>query len=175
MHREMLSGVRNNNRVPFPCSQDFLWLFVRCIGQPRKNVNCLVFLTLSCINIRCWIKSWSDCFPLWRRVWSSQPHLCCSILLLQYSFSATSCTFSGPDQLCRLAPAIDRVPEELWTEVHNTVQEAAIKTILKKKKWKKAKWLSKEALQKAEKWKEAKGKEKRKIYPSECRVPKNSK
>ena len=41
---------------------------------------------------------------------------------------------------------VDRVPEELWTEVHDTVQEAVIKTIPKKKKCKKAKWLSKEAL-----------------------------
>ena len=41
---------------------------------------------------------------------------------------------------------IDRVPEELWMEVHDTVQEAVIKTIPKKKKWKKAKWLSEEAL-----------------------------
>ena len=40
---------------------------------------------------------------------------------------------------------IDRVPEELWTEVHDIVQEAMIKTIPKKKKWKKAKWLSEEA------------------------------
>ena len=46
---------------------------------------------------------------------------------------------------------IDRVPEELWTEVHNIVQEAVIKTIPKKKKCKKAKWLSEEALQIAEK------------------------
>ena len=42
---------------------------------------------------------------------------------------------------------IDRVPEELWTQVCDIVQEAAIKTILKKKKCKKAKWLSEEALQ----------------------------
>ena len=41
---------------------------------------------------------------------------------------------------------IDRVPEELWTEVHDTVQKAVIKTIPKKKKCKKAKWLSEEAL-----------------------------
>ena len=41
---------------------------------------------------------------------------------------------------------IDRVPEELWMEVHDTVQEAVIKTIPKKKKCKKAKWLSEEAL-----------------------------
>ena len=51
-----------------------------------------------------------------------------------------------------------RVPEELWTEVHNTVQEAGIKTIPKKKKCKKGKWLSGEALQIAEKRREAKGK-----------------
>ena len=53
---------------------------------------------------------------------------------------------------------IDRVPEELWTEVHNIVQEAVIKTISKKKKCKKAKWLTEEALQIAEKRREVKGK-----------------
>ena len=53
---------------------------------------------------------------------------------------------------------IDRVPEELWTEVCDSVQEAVVKTIPKKKKCKKAKWLSKEALQIAEKRREAKGK-----------------
>ena len=53
---------------------------------------------------------------------------------------------------------IDRLPEELWTEVRDTVQEAVIKTISKKKKCKKAKWLSEEALQIAEKRREAKGK-----------------
>ena len=55
------------------------------------------------------------------------------------------------------------------------VQEAVIKTIPKKNKCKKAKWLSEEALQIAEKRKEVKAKEKGKIYLSECRVPKNSK
>ena len=53
---------------------------------------------------------------------------------------------------------IDRVPEELWMEVCDTVHEAVIKTIPKKKKCKKAKWLFKEALQIAEKRREAKGK-----------------
>ena len=53
---------------------------------------------------------------------------------------------------------IDRVPEELWTEVRDIAQEAGIKTIFKKKKCKKAKWLSEEALQIAEKRREAKGK-----------------
>ena len=46
---------------------------------------------------------------------------------------------------------IDRVPEELWTEVHDIVQESVIKIIPKKKKCKKAKWLSEEALQTARK------------------------
>ena len=53
---------------------------------------------------------------------------------------------------------IDRVPEELWMEVRDIVQEAVIKIIPKKKKCKKAKWLSDEALQIAEKRREAKGK-----------------
>ena len=53
---------------------------------------------------------------------------------------------------------IDRVPEEPRTKVHNIVQEAVIKTIPKKKKRKKAKWLSEEALQTDEKRKEVKGK-----------------
>ena len=60
---------------------------------------------------------------------------------------------------------IDRVPEELWTEVRDTVQEAVIKTIPKKKKCKKSKRLSEEALQIAEKRREAKDKEKRKDIP----------
>ena len=58
---------------------------------------------------------------------------------------------------------IDKVPEELWTEVHD-VQEAVIKTIPKKKKCKKAKWLSEEALQIAEKRREAKGKGEKERY-----------
>ena len=54
--------------------------------------------------------------------------------------------------------------EELWMEVHDSVQEAVIKTIPKKKKCKKAKWLSKEALQIAEKRREAKGKREKERY-----------
>ena len=59
---------------------------------------------------------------------------------------------------------VDRVPEELWTEVSNIVQEAVTKTILKRKKWKKAKWLSEEALQIAGDRREVKGKGKRERY-----------
>ena len=57
---------------------------------------------------------------------------------------------------------IDRVPDELWTEVHDTVQEAGIKNSPKKKKCKKAKWLSEEGLQIAVNRREVKAKKKRK-------------
>ena len=56
------------------------------------------------------------------------------------------------------------MPEELWTEVHDTVQEAVTKTIPKKKKCKKAEWLSEEALQITEKRREAKGKGEKERY-----------
>ena len=59
--------------------------------------------------------------------------------------------FKGPD-------LIDRMPDELWTEVHDIVQETGIKTIPKKKNCKKAKWLSEKALQIAEKIREVKSK-----------------
>ena len=59
---------------------------------------------------------------------------------------------------------IDRVPDELWMEVHDIVQEEGIKTIPKKKKGKKAKWLSEEAFQIAVNRREAKGKEETERY-----------
>ena len=59
---------------------------------------------------------------------------------------------------------IDRVPDELWTEVRDMVQETGIKTIPKKKKCKKVKWLSEETLQKAVKGREAKSKGEKEIY-----------
>ena len=74
-----------------------------------------------------------------------------------YTVEATN-QFKGLDH-------IDRVPEELWTEVRVIVQEAVIKTIPKKKKCTKAKWLSEEALQIAVKRREVKAKEKRKDIP----------
>ena len=60
---------------------------------------------------------------------------------------------------------VDRMPEELWTKIHNTVKEVVTKTIPKKKKCKKAKWLSEEALQIAEKRKEVKDKGEGKDIP----------
>ena len=68
---------------------------------------------------------------------------------------------------------VDRVPEELWTKVHNIVKEAVTKIIPKKKECKKAKWLSEEALQIAEE-SEKQGR-KVKMYPAECWIPENSK
>ena len=59
---------------------------------------------------------------------------------------------------------IETVPEEIWTEIHDTVQEAVIKTIPKQKKCKKAKWLSEEALQIAVKRKDVKGKGEKESY-----------
>ena len=69
---------------------------------------------------------------------------------------------------------IDRVPEELWTEVHDIVQEKGIKTIPKKKKCKKAEWLSEKVLQIAEKRREVEGKGEKERH-THHRVPKNSK
>ena len=59
---------------------------------------------------------------------------------------------------------IDRVPEELWTEVHDIGHEEVIKTIPKEKKCKKAKWLSEEVLQIAKKRREVKGKGEKERY-----------
>ena len=63
-----------------------------------------------------------------------------------------------------LRDLIDRVPDELWNEVHDTVQEAVIKTISKKKKCKQAKWLSDEALQRAMKIRQAESKGEKELY-----------
>ena len=71
---------------------------------------------------------------------------------------------------------IDTVPDELWMEVYDIEQETVSKTIPKKKKCKKPKWLSEETLQIAMKRREAKSKgEKERLYPFESKVPKNSK
>ena len=73
-----------------------------------------------------------------------------------YTVEVTN-TFNGLD-------LIDRVPEQPWMEVHDIVQEVVIKTIPKKKKCKKAKWLFEEALQIPEKKREAKGKGEKEKY-----------
>ena len=75
---------------------------------------------------------------------------------------------------CKRLDLIDRVPNELWTEVPDIVQEIRIKTIPKKKKCKKEKWLPEEALQIAVKRSE-KQRRKGEIFLFECRVPKNRK
>ena len=65
---------------------------------------------------------------------------------------------------CKGLDLIDKVPEEIWMEVHNAIEEAVTKTITKKKKCKKAKWLSEKALQIVEERREAKGKGERERY-----------
>ena len=66
------------------------------------------------------------------------------------------------------------MPDELWMEVRDIVQETGIKTIAEEKKCKKAKWLSEEALPITEKKGSEKQRRKGKIFPFECRFPKNS-
>ena len=71
---------------------------------------------------------------------------------------------------------IDRMPEELWTEISNTVQEVVTKTISKEKKFNKAKWLSEGVLTTSTQKKSSKRQRRKgKICLSECRVSKNSK
>ena len=77
-------------------------------------------------------------------------------ILYDYTVEVTN-RFNGLD-------LIDRVPEELWTEVHDIVQEAGIKIIPKEKKYKKAKQLSEEALQIAVNRREVKGKGEKERY-----------
>ena len=69
---------------------------------------------------------------------------------------------------------IDREPDELCTEVCDIIQETGIKTIPMEKKFKKAKWLSEESLHSYEKKRSEKQGRKGKIFPFECRIPKNS-
>ena len=76
---------------------------------------------------------------------------------IPYDYTGAMNKFKGLD-------LVNRVPEELRTEVHDTVQQAASQTIPKKKKSKKAKWLSEETLQIAEERRELKCKEKRERY-----------
>ena len=78
------------------------------------------------------------------------------MVLYDYTVEVTS-RFMGLD-------LIDRVPEELWKEVHCIVQEAVIKNFPKKKKYKRARWLSEEALQITEKRRKAKSKGEKERY-----------
>ena len=71
-------------------------------------------------------------------------------------FLELTCFFHYPADVGKVLDLIDRVPDELWTEVHDIVQETRIKTIPMEKKCKKTKWLSEEALQIAVKRREVK-------------------
>ena len=85
--------------------------------------------------------------------------------LLRYDLNQTPCDYTMEvTNRFKGLDLIDRVPEELWTEVCNIVQEAVTKTISNKNKCKKAKQLSEEALQIAEKRREAKGKGEKESY-----------
>ena len=88
----------------------------------------------------------------WKKVGKTTTRFRCDLNQIPYDYTVeVRNRFKGLD-------LIDRLPEELRTEVHDIVQEAVIKNIPKKKKYKNTKWFSKEALQIAEKRREAKGK-----------------
>ena len=110
-----------------------------------SSSNCC-FLT--CVQISQETGRWLG-IPVSLRIWpKSNPY--------NYTVEVTN-RFKGLD-------LIDRVPEELWTEVHDIVQEAVIKIIPKEKKCRNTKWLSKEALQIAEKRGDTKGKGEKNRY-----------
>ena len=110
------------------------------------------------------VYDWDHSRLLWSSFWNHYYQVFRKLILFQqnnvinreyqipsdYTVEVTN-RFKGLDM-------IERVPEELWIEVCDTVQEAVIKTISKTKKCKTAKWLSEEALQIAERRREAKGK-----------------
>jgi len=92
----------------------------------------------------------------WKKVGKTNRPFRCDQYQITYDYTVeVRNRFKGQD-------LIDRVPDELWMEVHDILEEAASKTIPKKKKCKKAKWLSEEALQIAGKRREAKSKGERK-------------
>ena len=105
-----------------------------------------------------WLRSWTPyCQIQLKKVGKTTKSFRYDLNQIPYDYTVeVTNRFKGLD-------LIDRAPEELWTEVHDTVQEAVIKTIPKEKKCKKAKWLSEEALQIAEK-REAKGKGEKERY-----------
>ena len=93
-----------------------------------------------------------------KKVWKTTRPFRCDLNQIPYNYIVEATNrFKGLDM-------IDRVPEELRTEVRDIVQEAVIKNIPKKKKWKEAKWLSEEVLQIAEKRREVKGKGEKETY-----------
>ena len=103
----------------------------------------------------------------------SQHHLSGFEIAFRYDLNQISYDYTGElRNRFKGLDLIDRVPEELWIEIRDTVQEAGTKIIPKEKKSKKVKWLSEEVLQRAVNRKEAKGKGEKE--PFGCRVPNNS-
>ena len=104
-----------------------------------------------------------------KKVWKTNRPFRYDLNQIPYNYTVeVSNIFKGLD-------LIERLPDELWMEVHDFVQETGNKTITKKKKCKKAKWPSAEALLiSCERKRSEKQRRKGKIFPFECRVPKNN-
>ena len=117
-----------------------------------------------------WLRSWTPYWPKLRKVGKTSRPFGYDLNQIPYVYTMeVTNRFKGLD-------LIDRVPEKLWMEVHDIVQEAVIKIIPKKKKGKKAKIIvSGGVTNNCEKKRSKRQRRKGKIYPFECRVPKNSK
>ena len=109
-----------------------------------------------------WLRSWTFYCKLQTYIEESRENHC---TIQVWPKSNPLQLYSGSDNRFKGLDLVDKVPEELWTEVHDIVQEAVIKTIPKKKKCKMAKWLSEEALQIVEKEEKLKAKENTKDIP----------
>ena len=157
LHMDILYGWHRNQMDYILCSQRWR-RFIQSV-KTRPGADCgsdyelliaKLWLKLKKVGKTTWL-FWYD--------WNQIPY--------DYTVEGTN-RFKGLD-------LIHRVTDELWKEVGDITQEAVIKTIPKKKKCKRAKWLSEEALQIAVNRREAKQRRKGKMCPSEYRVPKNSK
>ena len=139
-------GQYRNQIVYILCSQ--IWRSSIQSAKTRSGVECGSDHELLIAKFRLKLKKVEKTTRLFRYDLNEIPY--------NYTVEVTN-RFKGLD-------LIDKVPEELWTEVHDTVQKAVIKIILKKKKCKKAKWLSEWALQIAEKRKHVKRKGEKERY-----------
>ena len=160
-----------------PCCLSILYIAV-CIwpfpkfylSLPPSNIS---LFSRSLSIIRLWLRLWTPYCQIqiyWRKVGKTTRTLRYDLNQIPYDYTVeVRNRFKGLD-------LIDRVPDELWTEVHDIVQETGIKTIPKKKEMQKRKMAVWRGLTNScEKKRSEKQRRKGKIYPFECRVPKNSK
>ena len=119
-----------------------------------------------------WLRSWTPYCQIQTEIKESREnHILTRQVIQVWPKSNSLQLYSGSEKYIQETRS-DRMPEELWTEAPDAVQETGIKTILKKKNCKQAKWLSEEGLQIAEK-RSKRQRRQGKVYPFECRVLEN--